>query len=259
MRLFYWEMNPSQQVLRMTNYWDTLGPTTGMNAVNFRTKSTGTPVLDELEINGVPFSNITFDTGSGGSLKLTDGSGALGSDSNAVVSVGYHSFGLFGGKIDTQSSSLVKLKIGNDSLAYFPLNVDKKKSSKLLGMAFFENYRTLLNWKQKKVYFEPVKEYSGLNDSVYAAVPVFADSILQVGRILIRPHGPEFNIALGDTILMVNNIKTYPAKPSIYCEVIAEMSKVNKTRLNIKGKGEYVLMKQPKFSGLLGHHAKKDD
>lgn len=259
MALFFWEMNPSQHLLRMTNNWDTLEVDEKMNVLNFRIKNTRTPVLDNIKLNDQYFSNITFDTGSDGSLRILKTDFADADDSNAVVSVGYHSYGIFGGEIDTQSTELVRFKIGNDSLAYFPLNLNNEKSTRLLGMSYIKNYRTILNWKQSKIYMQKVKEYSGQNDSAFGMAPAYIDSTLRVGNIFLRPKGVAEKLTLGDTILRVNGITTYPASPELYCQVLSKMRKANTLTVTIKAKGKVSLCRRPKFSGPESQSVKKDD
>ena len=155
--------------------------------------------------------------------------------------------GLFGSSKDTVYNRLVPFQLGSDKVEHFPLVIEARGSKNLLGMRYLENYRVVMNWPQKRMYFQRTEDYDGRKYRTFKVVPIYKDSALVTGIVVERLQ-PELQSNLGDTLVRVNGIHCFPATPELYCEVLNEFRDNDTLRVAFKNREEVDLVLEKVFS-----------
>jgi len=259
MKLGFWEINPRDSTLRFTNDFERISLDGLSSVVPFRIKSTRTPVVN-VRLNGTTLPYVTFDTGSAGVLSIPSKKVEEGyDDSLSVFSVGYHSGGLFGSRLDSTYQRQFRFGFGHDSLPDLPLEIDHPGSKMLLGMGYLKHYRTILNWESQKIYLERLRPFQAHKVTRFGISPFLQDSVITVGVVspsLLGP-GPEPQPELGDTIVKVNDLSLEKANHDVYCQVVREFRSSDTLQVTIKNKGERVFTRQQLFPKKPGQPQKK--
>ena len=173
-------------------------------------------------------------------------------DSLSVQSVGYHSAGLFGSRLDTAYSRLVPFTLGNDTLGALALDIDDPGSKSILGMRYLKNYRMVLNWQNQKIYLTRKRTLLPSLEKRFGFSPFLKDSTLIVGVVVPTLLGLQKAraIALNDTILQINNLDVSYANPDVFCQVINGFSASDTLAIRLKNKGDFLLVRQMTFEKL---------
>lgn len=239
MRHVYWQISPHVQEIRLTNTWSLIKPKEPVAVIPFKAKSSGTPIVD-LVLDSTSYKSITFDTGSNGFLSLPRPKTEGRSFEQGLASWGYHSSGLFGSKIDTFTNIYGTLNLAGYTIDSLQLKLGEEDAKKLLGMGIIENYNTCINWEERQVYFSALDEKVSFQEELYPMSPFYKDGVLIVGRYF-PSYFTENAPAIGDTILKIDELETYPLNKDKACEVYQLFRGGDSRKIQVKGKGLYTV------------------
>jgi len=248
MRHAFWEMDAATGYLRMTSTqknWPLNNPK--LISKPFKIQSTFTPVV-ELRVGNTLYRNITFDTGSVDLLSLGKADNTnYNKDSVAFKASGILGAGLFGSIIDTSESQFLDLYL--DSVPYqYPIEFASVKNARLLGMSFFKHFRIYMDWTAKTMHYLPHETLDFTHEKSYPTAPFVEGDAIIIGQINDLTEREKLNLALGDTIEMINGRSFYPAVADAYCEVIRLFKTEEQLLLQIRNKGAVLIRKQAIFS-----------
>jgi hypothetical protein len=258
MRLGFWEINLPDSLVRFTNDFSRIVIDSNASVVPFKIQTSGTPIVSAT-INDTLIPYITFDTGSNGILGLPSKRvNVLFKDSLSVQSIGYHSAGLFGSKLDTTYSRPVSFALGKDTLAALAIDLEDPGSMSLLGMRYLKNYRVVLNWENQKIYLHRKETSQAISQKRFGLSPFLKDSTMIIGVVApaLLTLQKANKIGLGDTILQINKLDVSYATRDIYCQVSSNLSANDTLTISIKNKGDFLLVKRLAFANQ-SHDASK--
>jgi hypothetical protein len=164
----------------------------------------------------------------------------------AFRAYGYLSAGLFGSIIDTVESQFLDLYL--DSIPFYsPIEFESAKDGRLLGMDFFKHFRIYMDWPSRKIHFLPHLEIDFRKEKNYPTSPFINGNAIIVGQINSLTERKGLELALGDTIAMINDESFYPATPDSYCRVLEIFKSQTEMRLFIRNKGEVLVRREDIF------------
>ncbi|MBN8703190.1 MAG: aspartyl protease family protein [Bacteroidetes bacterium] len=232
MRKAIWEFDFKNKMISIANSIDSFRIPSNANLVPFYTDITGTPFID-MSYNGLIDKNVTVDFGYNGNIETSTvvfnklKQSKLISDNTCRF--GCNSFGLSGrGNNDTIYDAVIsKIKIGDITLTDYVVsfNQDKSKSNiKLIGTAFFKNYRIILNWNKNKLILIKNNDNTSTKAKGHAIscgfAPIFEKGILFIGMIDKNSDSEKQGLKIGDEILEVNGTNYRNFTQEKYCEIV---------------------------------------
>ncbi|MFS4494111.1 aspartyl protease family protein [Maribacter sp. 2308TA10-17] len=183
-------------------------------------QANGTPVIKAKYFNKVK-ENVWIDIGfddlfslNGDYFKKLEKQALL---KNEVVGYGNFAQTAFGASSGKFHLSMINLGLGNLTIKDIPVKVDHNPQSKI-GVKFFEHYRTVIDFINKRIYFKP---YHNKIDSTYRTfgfkTKVNRQKKLAVAFVWNNSSAFEQGIKIDDVILSLNDLdlKTTPISHKI--------------------------------------------
>ncbi|NME71875.1 retropepsin-like aspartic protease [Flammeovirga aprica] len=216
---------------------NTLVDLNGYDSINFKSNIQFHPTLT-IDIHGAT-SKLKVDTGSNGCLRLSNRYKNIifEKDSLELVNSQYGSItsGIFGkGKNETkefyQADSVL---LGNYLCQDFIIGF-QDEGSHLLGNQFFANFNLIIDWQKSMLYINKVDQIVLHSDKRF---PVSIDRKEDLKTYYIRSiytkHQEQNDmIAVGDTVISINNVLTSDFTQDNYCEFIQALE--NSEQLNFE-------------------------
>jgi hypothetical protein len=248
MRMAIWDIDYEKEVMYFTNDFEHFEPDTNAFVMPFRTKSTGTPVIT-LVVESDTLENITFDTGSAGGLSVFKQRIKSDAVVPAQLSYGYHSQGLFGATADTNRYAEASLVFENGRAPLPILTMETRRSKDILGQRFFQDYRVVLNWQEKKAYLSKVSVPE--KPMFWGISPFLEDGKIYVGTVVFGCEADRQSIKPGDQIMQVNDMSLETADITDYCALLElwRQSEVDIT-VTVQGKEPIVLSEKSLIRGI---------
>jgi hypothetical protein len=246
MRMAIWDIDYEKEVMYFTNDFEHFEPDTNAFVMPFETKVTGTPIVT-LVVESDTLKNITFDTGSAGGLSVFKERIKSDSIKPAQLSYGYHSQGLFGSTPDTNRYAEASLVFENGRAPLPVLTMDTRWTKDILGQRFFQDYRIVLNWLEKKAYLSPV---SAPEKPTYLGISAFfEEGKMYVGTIVFGSEADLHGLKPGDQIIQVNGMNLESASVEDYCKLLELWRSDNPDiTVTVKDKQPLVLKEVPLFA-----------
>lgn len=248
MRQAYWELDFDMKNISFSNNISSLTDTAEFSILKFRTKNTGTPIVD-MSLNGKEITNVTFDTGSNGHLKLPKGefyeTTQINKPSNFASAKGSTSYGVYGvAKSDTSFYRVIDtVKVAN-SIDILDLVIEFQGSSKLFGTKLMRNYEMILDWNSNNIYFKSKKENDYNEFSNFGFGLNFDNNKMFVGSLFFNSRAIE-KLELGDQIIEINADNVEDIPDEYFCSMMFKNFLHTKYGSNLKLKikrGEEILL-----------------
>ncbi|WP_405411306.1 aspartyl protease family protein [Maribacter sp. Asnod1-A12] len=207
MRKAIWDFDFQNQLITITSGEDKLDIPTQTIDTRLYIGAAGVPAVT-LEINGEKVLNNTVDFGNGGNNILRIDRFQEQLDANLIskyVKGSKKSFGAFG-HTENQPyyyTIIDEFKIGNHTVNNLITVVDDGYSNKL-GLAFFKNYRIILNWKKKRMRMIEVTKAGNNSYETYGFSILYEGEETYVNGIVEGSSASQYLIQ-GDKILHIND------------------------------------------------------
>lgn len=197
---------------------------------------------------------VILDLGNNGSLKLKE-SYVLEEGLNLEYKKidGYSSKGLGGDNDKNKESFYLSDSLSFENSSYmiqkFPISTSQKAPS-LLGLDFFNKYKTTFSWKDKKLILEPYKNTQNFNWKTYG----FSinhdkeENKVVIKSITEKTPASKTKLIVNSEVVSINNI-SFTDKSS-FCDLKNLMKSNDTINLKIKNNDlikQYTLIKEPLF------------
>lgn len=236
MRHAVWDFDFKKQIITITDDENNLNIPANYKESKFYIGYAGHPSITT-KVNGMKVLNNTIDFGSirGIVLPLK----VFEKQKNKkikkwVKSYGEGSTGIYGAKknITTYNSKIDEIRIGNlilnNRIAHTESQLDN-----LLGLAFFKNYRVILNWKIKRIKMievNPFKDELYLN---YGFSYSYKNSLIYVSALTENSNAAKY-LKIGDQIIAVNEKKYLDVPQNEWCNILEKgLFHENKNKISI--------------------------
>ena len=227
MRQAFWEIDYEAKIMRISSKITNFQIPEDAEKVSFEPVLSGTPKVSVF-YNGIEDKYVTIDYGSTGFVSSTKAvlDKLMISDSIArLYGSGSTSSGIYGaGSADTMYYARVpETKIGSVTLTENVMIFEPNKG-KTIGMEFFSQYRTILDWESNTLYLIPQQ----LEETHRQSLETFGFSYLyDDGKLIVRFVIPESEaykqgIRLGDEIISINDENFENLTTNAYCEFLLE-------------------------------------
>lgn len=246
---FVWQFNFKEQTYTVTSDVKNLKFNENTIEIPFNAASNYYDLLT-ININKNEERIVEIDLGSTGGIKYelpVDSLDYFYKNKN-IETLGVNSYGLNGYDENSNKTSYVFIdSISIDGNQFYNLESRvSKKSSNLLGLQFFKNFRTTLDFPNKLLILEP---YDSLNfyPKHFGITFKMEDKKLRVSSLIENTAPHQFGIKIGDEVLKLNNLKVDDSFD--YCNL--DYYKKDTLRITIKKDEtikEYIITKQYLFN-----------
>ncbi|WP_415327054.1 retropepsin-like aspartic protease [Chryseobacterium sp. MMS23-Vi53] len=227
MAKLFWRVNYTENSLEATRDLTLFDLKDYKTILPFDPKPQKTPVvktrLFDKEID------LTFDTGFSGRIEVTEEKFNIKKTSRAVETYGTRSIGAFGAAKPVKGYifRVDSMKLGN---TIFQNELISTSASDLIGNEFTKDFSFILDWKNNKVYFKPIKtiapklETFGFSYRFIDAKPVVAFVFQE----------ENFPLKIGDSIISINNINLENLNKDSACQYMINRIEKNQSNIDIK-------------------------
>jgi len=246
---FVWQFNFKEQNYTVTSDDEDL--TFGENIIKIPFDTTSNyHDLITININNNQEKIFDLDLGSSGGLKyeLEEDSLYYFYKNKNVKILGLTSYGLNGdNKKENKTSYVFMDSINIDGHNFFNLESRvANKSANIVGLEFFKNFTTTLDFPNKKLTLEP---YDSLNfyPKHFGIAFKMEDKKLKVSTLIENTAPHKFGIKIGDEVLKLNNLKVDDSFN--YCNL--DYNKKDTLRVTIKKEEtikKYIIVKNYLFN-----------
>lgn len=201
-----WEFDYTNKKITITDDFANFKEPEGASKLSFIDNSPQKTPLVKVQIDSIPSSYLTFDTGANGgiNLRLSQFKETI-KEYPQARSYGSSSSGIYGvGKSDTITIAKIPfMKVGNLELKNQLINFDEMASF-VMGNSFLKNYKTTINWKTKSIYLlaqetEVQKSFESLGLSIR-----YINNKPTVALLHQNSDAEKAGIQLGDIILDID-------------------------------------------------------
>ena len=226
MRNSIWQIDYQKQIMTIVSHIDSLTFTANLDTIPFTTKTTGTPVID-INVGSVVQHYVTLDLGSSGHIDLSDKmfNEILKKEPDMPKNFAYgnSSSGIYGvGAPDTINYFKPdSIQFGSVQLANQICHASVKKTSSTLGTRFFENYIITLDWTQKHVILDKVKEYDHSEMANLGYSKLLYDGKLKVAKIYNGTEAAN-QLQLFDEVIQEDSLSYVLIQKADYCKMILD-------------------------------------
>ena len=173
-----------------------------------------------LKINGEKVLNNTVDFGNGGTNLLRGDYFVKQRDANLITRYVRGTEKAFGGFGRTEAktfyqTNIDELKIGNHTVNNIHTRV-KSGAGNNLGLAFFKNYRVILNWNKKKLRLIEVTKAGNDSYKSYGFSTLFENEGIYVNRIVEMSSASQF-LKQEDKIVRIDDTSYANITEEDYC------------------------------------------
>jgi hypothetical protein len=226
MRKACWQIDYKKQTLTFSDRTDSLTFSEAAFSFGFYPVVSGTPLID-VEVNGVKSKENVFDTGSSGDVLLPGKTfekllKKKESPLQYIRGAGSNSAGLYGAGNDTAYvADIADFKLGTHTISHQAVQF-KKFHKGNLGSGFFKNYIVTLNWKNKKIWFDPQPASVTSESETFGFSPIRKDKKLLIGFLYENSVAAKAGLKVGDQILSINERNYNPLQENEYCDLIVK-------------------------------------
>ncbi len=221
MRQAYWKIDYTAQTIVFSSQLADFEMDSTYLAISFAPKRTGTPMV-AIEVNGIPLSSITFDTGSNKGFSLPLRYLRNYQDSLQIETtweLGSNSFGV-GGIEQTDTifhAAIDSLLFGGHHLTQTIVTFDK--NSNTIGNEFLQHYDVVFDWNSQKIYLRKVSTYDNNALVTHGFGIILVNGGLQVSSIY---HGTEAEgqLQVGDRVLRIDEYDFDTAPDGLICDLV---------------------------------------
>ena len=179
----------------------------------------GIPAIT-LKINGQKVLNNTVDFGNGGTNLLRGDYFVKQRDANLITNYVKGSSKAFGGFGRTENkpfyhTMIDELKIGNLTVNNLFTTV-KSGAGNNLGLAFFKNYRVILNWNKKKIRMIEITKAGNDSYKTYGFSTLYENEGIYVNALIETSSAAEF-LKQEDKIIRINDTSYANITEEGYC------------------------------------------
>lgn len=221
MRKAIWDFDFQNQLITITNDEKNLDIPTQAIASKLYIGTAGIPSIT-LKINGKKVLNNTVDFGNSGTNLLRIDHFKKQLDDKLITKYvegfqkGFGGFGRSENKPFYQTL-IDELKIGDHTVHNLFTSV-KSGSGNNLGLAFFKNYRVILNWKNKKIKMIEISKAGNDSYKSYGFSTMYEDENVYVNAIVETSNASKF-LKQGDVILNIDHINYIKITQDQYCDI----------------------------------------
>lgn len=220
MRKAIWKFDYQNQLITIANSTESLDMPKSTHKIPFKTKVTGTPVID-IQLNGVEEKNVAVDLGSTGYMELSKKTLDALMRKNPSIPI-THSFGsLFSGLYGyAEPDSTFYLRL--PAVAFGDVSLENtivsfsKKSAATVGTKFFKNYDLIIDWFANEILLVSKTAYRNSTLSNFGFSCFNQDDRLIVSNIY--KNGED--LKLGDQILEINEVRYDKLLTEQWCEIM---------------------------------------
>lgn len=219
MRKAVWYIDFERQVMTITNDRHSLAIPSHAETLKFRTRLSGTPIID-VRMNGQTDHSVEIDLGSNGDFDSSEETFRLLQKQGLRAGLhryGYGSSGLYGtGKQDTTRYAVISsiqmdsLKLSNQVVAF------QSRGAKLIGTGFFKHYNLIFDWSSKELIMIPLSTYDNTGKETFPFSLFLQGQQLMVGSVYssaMAVDGPR----LGDQVLEIDGKDYRSCTTESYC------------------------------------------
>lgn len=117
-------------------------------------------------------------------------------------------------------TNINELKIGDHSVNNIHATV-KSSAGNNLGLAFFKNYRVILNWQKKRMRMIEITKAGNDSYESYGFSTLYENNGIYVNEIIETSSAAEF-LKQGDKIMSINNSNYSNTTEEQYCDFYLE-------------------------------------
>tara|TARA_R110002049_G_scaffold140201_3_gene301188 strand:+ start:3554 stop:4756 length:1203 start_codon:yes stop_codon:yes gene_type:complete len=219
MRKAVWDFDFQNQLITIVNDESKLDIPTETIDSKMYIGTAGIPAVT-LKINGQKVLNNTVDFGNGGTNLLRGDYFVKQRDANLITKYVKGSQKGFGGFGRTEEkpfyqTNIDELKIGNHTVNNIHTRV-KSGAGNNLGLAFFKNYRVILNWNKKKIRMIEITKAGNDSYKSYGFSTLFENEGIYVNRIVETSSASQF-LKQDDKIVRIDDTSYASITEEDYC------------------------------------------
>jgi len=219
-RELHLEINYKEQYLLLTKNWNLFDIPESVTKTDFTTNISSTPLID-INIEGEMIENITFDTGSNGSLKIsnTEISNQMEqrNKKDGLYAYGFLSYGIHGKQ---GNDTICRRKVDYIEIAgqkYEKTNVLFQSKKDILGNEFLKNFRIFINWPKKEMYLYQHEIFEDKAYYYHGFKLVYLNEEYFISKLYVDSEASQKGMKLGDKILSINGISYTQIPQSDFC------------------------------------------
>jgi hypothetical protein len=219
MRKAVWDFDFQNQLITIVNDESKLDIPTETIDSKMYIGTAGIPAVT-VEINGQKVLNNTVDFGNAGTNLLRGDYFVKQRDANLITKYVKGSQKGFGGFGRTEEkpfyqTNIDELKIGNHTVNNIHTRV-KSGAGNNLGLAFFKNYRVILNWNKKKIRMIEITKAGNDSYKSYGFSTLFENEGIYVNRIVETSSASQF-LKQDDKIVRIDDTSYASITEEDYC------------------------------------------
>ena len=219
MRKAVWDFDFQNQLITIVNDESKLDIPSETIDSKMYIGTAGIPAVT-VEINGQKVLNNTVDFGNGGTNLLRGDYFVKQRDANLITKYVKGSQKGFGGFGRTEEkpfyqTNIDELKIGNHTVNNIHTRV-KSGAGNNLGLAFFKNYRVILNWNKKKIRMIEITKAGNDSYKSYGFSTLFENEGIYVNRIVETSSASQF-LKQDDKIVRIDDTSYASITEEDYC------------------------------------------
>ena len=219
MRKAVWDFDFQNQLITIVNDESKLDIPSETIDSKMYIGTAGIPAVT-VEINGQKVLNNTVDFGNGGTNLLRGDYFVKQRDANLITKYVKGSQKGFGGFGRTEEkpfyqTNIDELKIGNHTVNNIHARV-KSGAGNNLGLAFFKNYRVILNWNKKKIRMIEITKAGNDSYKSYGFSTLFENEGIYVNRIVETSSASQF-LKQDDKIVRIDDTSYASITEEDYC------------------------------------------
>ncbi len=235
MRKAIWDFDFKNQLITITNDEEKLNLPENTITSKIFIGTAGIPSIS-LKINGKKILNNVVDFGNAGTNLLRIDYFKKQLDKELIkkyVKGKQKAFGGFGRSENKPFYHTIidEMKIGNHTVKNLFTSV-QSGSGNNLGLAFFKNYRVILNWKNKKIKMIEITRAGNDSYKTYGFSILYKEKNVYVNSIIETSSASDF-LKQGDKILSINDTNYSDITEQQYCDIWRSGTLKNTEPLNI--------------------------
>lgn len=218
MRQAAWRFDLGNGRVRFASDLATLGYPAGAPAARFITLDSGSPLLRPV-LDGRPVDDTVLDTGADVGLVapariLTPAEQARAVEvvgSSGAAALGYGPLDATGWFARVESIVIGELRLGGRAVEF-------RRETSLLGTRFLRDYRVTVDWRSRRVWFEPASGNSAPS-SGFGFDVLMGEGGLLVAHVIVETPAWEAGLRPGQRLLSLDDEPVAALEAARYCEI----------------------------------------
>lgn len=193
----------------------------------FTTTAQGTPKVT-IQVNGLPFTSLTVDTGSSGWIDLSEAAYSKVKEAGPMkfrTGFGVSSVGLYG---QNEPHPIYRTWVEDvrisETSAPIAASIDfqGKGGRQTIGNAFWRQYVVTIDWNNNQLLLEPEEAYQNPAFTDFGFRTFFNEGQLKIGIVWKATEADRQGLKTGDRILFMNGIDCINFSEQQYCRYFLE-------------------------------------